>query len=211
MYIPEHFRETASDEIADVLAAYPLACIVAQTEQGLIANHLPLLKGNSNRLVGHVALANDMHRLIPQGAPVLTIFRGDDGYISANDYPSKHEAHRQVPTWNYQAVHIHGTITFQNDTAAKRAAVALLTRDHERRRHGAAGWRMTDAPPDYIDQMLDGIVAFQIRIDRILAKSKLSQNKDPRDILGASAGLRSVGKAALAEKMTQRSRLKPLE
>lgn len=211
MYIPDHFQETAADEIADLLAAYPLACIVSQTEQGLVANHLPLLKGNSDKLVGHVALANDMHRLIPQGAAVLVIYRGDDGYISANDYPSKHDSHRQVPTWNYQAVHIHGTITFQHDTAAKRAAVALLTRDHERRRHGAGGWRMTDAPRDYIDQMLDGIVAFQIRIDRVLAKSKLSQNKTPGDVLGASAGLRSVGKAALADKMQRRIPPKTLE
>jgi len=204
MYLPDHFHEVDPAEIQDLIAAHPLACIVAQTGAGLIANHLPLLSDKEGTLIGHVALANDMHRLITEGQEVLAIFRGVDGYISPNDYPGKHEHHRHVPTWNYQVVHIHGEITFQHDARSKRAAVALLTSRHERRRNGDAAWRMSDAPADYIEAMLEAIVALRITVTRTVAKSKLSQNRTPRDHRGAVEGLRSAGNAALADKMAQR-------
>ena len=198
MYVPPHFQEIDPAEIASILAEAPLACIVAQTDQGLVANHIPLLAAPDGTLIGHVALANDMHRLIPDGHEVLAIFRGEDGYVSPNFYPSKPRHHRHVPTWNYQVVHVHGPIRFQHDTSAKRAAVGLLTRLHERRVNGAAAWRMADAPADYLQQMLDAIVAFRIAPRRTLAKSKLSQNREDEDRLGAIAGLDATGQAALA-------------
>ena len=204
MYLPEHFKEVSETEIASVMQAAPLACIVAQTEAGLIANHLPLLTGADGALVGHVALANDMHRLVSDGQEVLVIFRGEDGYVSPNFYPSKAEHHRHVPTWNYQVVHVYGDIRFQHDERTKRAAVGLLTRDHERRVNGDRAWRMADAPADFMSQMLAGIVAFRIVVKRVLAKSKLSQNRDVRDYQGAVKGLRASGSDALAERMASR-------
>lgn len=204
MYTPPHFQEIDTDEIALIMREAPLASIVAQTDQGLIANHIPLLAAPGDRLIGHVALANDMHRLIGDGQQVLAIFRGVEGYISPNSYPTKAEHHRHVPTWNYQAVHVHGRIRFQHDDHAKRAAVGLLTRDHERRLNGAKAWRMADAPADYLQQMLDNIVAFQIAIDRIEAKSKLSQNREERDYLGVVSDLRATGQDKMAERMQAR-------
>lgn len=204
MYVPPHFQETSPEEIAAIIEACPLACIVASTREGLIANHVPVLSTPKGDLVGHVALANDMHRLIADGAEVLTIFRGDDAYVSPNFYPSKAEHHRHVPTWNYQVVHVTGAISFQHDEPSKRAAVGLLTRTHERRLNGRDGWRMADAPADYMETMLGSIVAFRIAVVRVLAKSKLSQNREARDYLGAVTGLRASGHAALADKMAAR-------
>lgn len=204
MYLPEHFKEVSEAEIASVVASAPLACIVAQTNAGLIANHIPLLTATDGTLIGHVALANDMHRLIPEGQEVLAVFRGVDGYVSPNFYPSKAEHHRHVPTWNYQAVHVYGDISFQHDERAKRAAVGLLTRDHERRLNGDKAWRMADAPADYITQMLASIVAFRIVVRKVLAKSKLSQNREDRDHRGAVEGLRASGNTALADRMADR-------
>ncbi len=205
MYLPEHFREVSETEIASIVAAAPLACIVAQTHEGLIANHLPLLVDADGALVGHVALANDMHRLIPEGQEVLAVFRGADGYVSPNFYPSKAEHHRHVPTWNYQAVHVYGDISFQHEERAKRAAVGRLTRDHERRVNGDKAWRMADAPADYVTQMLAEIVAFRIAVRRVVAKSKLSQNREARDYRGAVEGLRASGADALADRMANRT------
>ena len=204
MYLPVHFKEVSAAEIASVMRAAPLACIVAQTDAGLIANHLPLLTVADGALVGHVALANDMHRLVSDGQEVLVIFGGEDGYVSPNFYPSKAEHHRHVPTWNYQVVHVYGDISFQYDERAKRAAVGLLTREHERRVNGDRAWRMADAPADYMTQMLAGIVAFRIVVKRILAKSKLSQNREVRDYQGAVKGLHASGSRALAERMLSR-------
>ncbi len=204
MYIPPHFQEIDEAEIAAIIAEAPLAIIVAETKAGLIANHIPLLFASPSILIGHVALANDMHRLIAPGGEVLAIFRGEDAYISPNFYPSKPEHHRHVPTWNYQAVHVHGEILFQHDERAKLAAVGRLTQHHEKRVNAGKAWRMADAPADYIAQMLSQIVAFRIDIRRILAKSKLSQNREARDYEGAIAGLRATGHEALAEKMARR-------
>jgi transcriptional regulator len=204
MYLPEHFTEVSETEIASVIASAPLACVVVQTAAGLIANHLPLLTAGDGALIGHVALANDMHRLVADGQQVLAIFRGVDGYVSPNFYPSKAEHHRHVPTWNYQAVHVYGDISFQHDERAKRAAVGLLTREHERRRNGDNAWRMADAPADYMTTMLAGIVAFRVEVRRVLAKSKLSQNREERDYLGAIEGLRCGGDDALADRMAGR-------
>jgi len=204
MYVPPHFQEIDPAEIASVMETAPLACIVADTPEGLVANHIPLLAGGDGTLVGHVALANDMHRLIADGQEVLAIFRGVDAYVSPNFYPSKREHHRHVPTWNYQVVHVYGTITFQHDANAKRAAVGLLTRTHERRVNGDRAWRMADAPVDYMDQMLANIVALRIGVRRTLAKSKLSQNREDRDYAGTVAGLRAAGHDEVAQRMARR-------
>lgn len=87
---------------------------------------MPLLRAPDGSLVGHVAQANAMHRLIDEEQEVLAIFRGPDAQISPNFFPSKADHHRHVPTWNYQAVPIDGTTSFQHDEPAKRAAVGLL-------------------------------------------------------------------------------------
>lgn len=205
MYIPPHFAEVSGESIAGLLEDAPLACVVAHTGFGLVANHLPLLKTPKGDFVGHVALANDMHRLIAEGQEVLSVFRRDDAYVSPNFYPTKQEHHRHVPTWNYEVVHVYGTIMFQHDDHAKRAAVGLLTRHHERRLNGAQAWRMADAPADYMTAMLDGIVAFRIAVSRILAKSKLSQNREATDYLGTVEGLRASGHAEMADRMEARA------
>ncbi|MET0438089.1 MAG: FMN-binding negative transcriptional regulator [Devosia sp.] len=201
MYLPEHFKEIDPQEVAAVIAAAPLGCVVANTAAGLIANHMPILLDKRGDLVGHIALANDMHRLIAEAQEVLVIFRGVDGYVSPNFYPSKAEHHKQVPTWNYQVVHMHGTISFQHDESSKRAAVGLLTREHERRLNGEQAWRMADAPADYMTDMLGKIVGFRIAVTRTIAKSKLSQNRDARDFEGAVDGLKSSGQDELAARM----------
>ncbi|MBS1165374.1 MAG: FMN-binding negative transcriptional regulator [Proteobacteria bacterium] len=204
MYLPEHFNEVDPEAVASLIAAAPLAALVAETREGLIANHIPLITTKDGALVGHVALANDMHRLIDDGQEVLAIFRGVDGYITPNSYPSKAEHHRAVPTWNYQVAHVYGAIHFQHDERSKRAALGLLTHAQERRVSGDKAWRMSDAPADYIADMLAKIVAFRIVVTRTIAKSKLSQNRDARDFDGAVAALRERGESALADAMEAR-------
>ena len=205
MYIPEHFREADPARIDAILRDAPLATVVAQTSEGLVANHLPLLAAPDGRLIGHIARANALHEVVDDGAEVLAIFRGADGYISPNSYPGKAAHHRHVPTWNYLAVHVTARIAFSHDDSVKRAAVGLLTRDHERRVNGAGAWRMADAPPDYMAQMLAGIVAITLHPVRVLAKAKLSQNRTPEDLAGAIADLRARGLDVLADEMAARA------
>lgn len=211
MYTPTHFGEYDPAKIASILQSAPLACIVAHTEVGLIANHLPLLVNSDGSLTGHVALNNDMHRLIQPKQEVLAIFKSADAYVSPNDYPSKQTHHRHVPTWNYQVVHIYGTISFLHDDKSKRAAVGQLTQRLERQANGTDAWRMADAPKDYLDTMLGSIVAFKFNVTRILAKSKLSQNREAVDFDGAVKGLKSRGSDDIATAMQHLKPAAPAE
>ncbi|MFW1857258.1 FMN-binding negative transcriptional regulator [Acinetobacter defluvii] len=136
MFIAPEFQEVRPEEIQRLIQDYPLATIVAQTHQGLIANHIPLLFKSDNILIGHIAKANEMYALITENQNVLAIFKGEDAYISANDYLSKFIDHKKVPTWNYQAVHVHGTLRFYNDQKSKLAAVGMLTKIQEQKTNG---------------------------------------------------------------------------
>ncbi len=201
MYLPAHFAEDRPEEIDRIIAANPLAMLVADGAGGLTANHVPLLRDGAARLIGHVALANDLHRDVADGTEVMAVFRGVEGYISPNWYPSKQEHHRHVPTWNYQAVHVYGRIAFSHATKAKTAVVGRLTRHFEALANGDAGWRMADAPRDYIAAMLDAIVAFEIAVTRVVAKSKLSQNRTPADHAAVVGTLEARGQLPLASAM----------
>lgn len=202
MYCPDHFAQRDTAAIDRVINDHPLAAVVAATSGGLVANHLPLIR-QSGALVGHCALANPMHQMIGPDDPVMAIFQGSDGYVSPNWYPSKGETHQAVPTWNYVTVHIHGRIGFSHAEADKRRAVSLLTAKHETLTNGTDAWRMVDAPADYLQHMLDNIVAFRLTIDRIDAKSKLNQNRADRDRQGVVQALDDVGNAPLAAAMRE--------
>jgi transcriptional regulator len=107
-----------------------------------------------------------------------------------------------VPTWNYQAVHLTGTIAFHQDTEWLRAFVTRLTRRHEGSREDP--WAVSDAPPEYVDGQLRAIVGVELTITSIEAKQKLSQNRSELDREGVVAGLRDEpgpGPAAVAEVM----------
>ena len=98
MYLPSHFEETDPSQVYELIDKFPLAILVAQTEQGLVANHVPLMLQDKQELLGHLALSNDLHQLLPSGKEILAIFRGEDACISPNWYPTKPVHHRHIPT-----------------------------------------------------------------------------------------------------------------
>ncbi len=162
---------------------------MTHTRSGLEAHHLPFFleegRGPSGTLIAHVARANSVWHEVASGDAALVVFRGAQGYFSPNWYPSKHEHHRHVPTWNYEIVHTHGRITVRDDETFVRGMVAKLTRQSE------AGEpvprKMGDAPADYIAEELRHIVGIEIEIERIEGKRKLSQNRDDRTPKAPSA------------------------
>ncbi len=208
MYIPEHFAETRPEVLHRVIREHPLGVLVTHGPDGLDANHLPFEidpdQGPHGLLSAHVARANPVWQACPTGTPVMVVFRGAEAYISPNWYPSKHEAHRQVPTWNYEVVHAHGILTIRDDERFVRGIVARLTRRHEAAE--PRPWKMGDAPPDFIDDMLRHIVGIEISITSLVGKLKLSQNKDARDRLGAVQALDARGSHELAASMRDAGR-----
>ncbi len=205
MYLPPHFAETRPEELRRLIEHNPLGALVINGPNGLDANHLPFeldaAAGEHGVLRGHVARANPVWKEADNGADVLVIFRATDAYISPNWYPSKHENHRQVPTWNYQVVHTHGKIRFIDDENYVRGVVARLTRTHEARANAGKAWRMGDAPKEYIDTMLKAIVGLEIDITKIVGKSKLGQNREERDRINAAEELGRRGQQAISKAM----------
>ena len=203
MYLPTHFSSTDALALQRLLQAHPLGALVRCGPQGLDADHLPFEfdpgAGPLGTLSAHVARANPLWQECAGGAEVMVIFRGGEAYVSPNWYPSKHETHRQVPTWNYEVVHVHGQLTVMDDERFVRGLLARLTRHHEAAE--SRPWKMGDSAPAFIDEMLRKVVGITIEVRSMIGKSKLSQNREPRDRLQAAQTLASQGQAELARAM----------
>ena len=198
---PLEFQETRTTQTQQLIKQHPFACIVGHTQKGLIATHIPLLQKDDNTLLGHMAVSNDVYLYAEDGQEVMVIVQGVEGYISANDYPSKALDHRKVPTWNYQVMYIHGKIKFLNEQKVKLAALGKLTQQQEQKTNGEAAWRMADAPRDYILDLLDDLVVCEIHIQHIEMISKLSQDKSSHDQAGVIQALTQRGNTQLAQTM----------
>jgi transcriptional regulator len=202
VYTPSHFREERTEVLHELIRAYPFATIVTHASTGLQANHLPFELADASTLHGHVARGNELAKL--DGAQVLAIFRGPEGYVSPNWYPSKHETGREVPTWNYAVVHVHGRLRVIDDAAWLRNLLETLTDRHEAAQ--PQPWKVGDAPDDHIEKSLRAIVGLEVAIGRIEGKFKLSQNHPARNRAGVVAGVRergAAGDAGLAGLMAQ--------
>jgi transcriptional regulator len=203
MYVPAHFAVPDPAAMHRIIREHPLGMLVRQGGDGLDADHIPFelnpATGPLGTLTAHVARANSLWQQCASGSPVMVVFRGAEAFISPSWYPSKHESHRQVPTWNYEVVHAHGTLTVHDDERFVRGLVARLTRHHEAAE--TKPWKMTDSAPEYIDGMLRNIVGIEVGITSLVGKSKLSQNREARDRLGAAEVLGERGHAELSERM----------
>jgi transcriptional regulator len=158
---------------------------VTHGRDGLFATHLPVLH-ETGGFLGHLARANP-HRERAGDGEALLIFPGPQAYVSPAWYPSKAEHGRTVPTWNYEAVHVYGTLSWFEDRERLLDAVARLSARHEEGR--PEPWSPADAPPDYIERLLRGIVGVFLTPTRVEVSRKLSQNRDEADRAGVIAGL----------------------
>jgi transcriptional regulator len=206
MYVPAHFEENRPEVLHQLIVDQRFATLVTTGPNGLDANHLPFEfaadVGPNGTLRAHVARANPVWQEVAENPDTLVIFQGPAAYISPNWYPSKHETHRQVPTYNYMVVHAHGKIVVHEEEAFLRSLVARLTRTMEA--NEPKPWKMGDAPADYISQMLGAIVGLEIEVTRLVGKWKLGQNKEASDRRGAAEGLLAGGsevQEAVAEAM----------
>ena len=203
MYVPTHFDESRTEVLHELIKQHPFGMLVTHGADGLDANHIPFelhpQQGGMGVLHAHVARANPVWRNVSDGDEVLVVFHAADAYISPNWYPSKHEFHKQVPSWNYMVAHAYGRITIRDDERFVRGVVGRLTRTHEASQ--PKPWKMADSPQEFIDAMLKAIVGLEIEITRIVGKSKLSQNKDARDIRGAGETLKANADHVLGDAM----------
>lgn len=198
MYLPAHFVEKNPKVIEKIVAENPLATIIATIKSELKINHIPLQLTDDNKLIGHVAANNEIASY-EDGQLVTAVFNGENAYISPNWYPSKFKDHKKVPTWNYQVVHMSGTLTVLTDVESKLAAVSSLTDWQEGLINGEDAWKLSDAPEDFIAQLVKFIAVIVIDIDKIEAKSKVDQHREAVDFASVTEILKQAGKKFIYE------------
>jgi transcriptional regulator len=208
MYVPG-FAAVDEDRARDMVADIGSGWLITGTTDGPPAATLMPILWRGDRLVAHMARANPHWRDITDDMPGLVIVGGPEAYISPSWYASKLEHGRVVPTWNYLAVHLTGTVHVHHEPDWLRRAVTDLTDRHEHDR--ADRWHVTDAPDHFIASQLKAIVGVEMHVEHAVGKAKLSQNRSAADQLGVVGGLdqdRGTGDTAfIADEM--RSRITP--
>ena len=192
MYRPRHFDVSDRAELLEQIRKEPFGVLVSQGGQGLVASHVPFLleRGeDGDVLFGHVARPNEQWRDFDGQSEVLVVFSGPHAYVS----PAWASPEKTVPTWNYVAVHVYGVPRIVEAPAVVRQRIDQLVAEHEGRRDRP--WASDQLPESLFGGLLRGIVAFELVIDRIEGKRKLSQNKSEADRRGVVQGLEAEGGA----------------
>lgn len=211
MHAAPAFRMDDQSEMAAFIEARHFATLVVANEAGPQAAHIPmiLLRDDAGRAIGlegHVARNNPVAAIAAGPVRALAIFSGADAYVTPSLYLSKREHGKVVPTWNYMAVHVTGTLQAFSDAEALRSQVARITDMMEQ--PTAVPWKVSDAPDDYVAKMLAAITGVRLTIDAIEGIAKLSQNRSEGDSAGVLNGFKHSndhGARQLAAEMTRKA------
>lgn len=201
---------------------HPLASIVTCSEDRMWCTHAPLLitslddQDQTWVIQGHLSRANPhVDAILREGGCVqaLLIFRGPQGYVSANYFPEKAKTHRVVPTWDYTTVECRGTLRLVDDPSWTLDLVSRLSateEQHNRERHSPAlpAWSVDEAPRDYIASQVRRVVGIEVRVAERFGRFKLSQ-ANAGEAAGAAAGVYDRGDTALGDAIVSAAGLPP--
>lgn len=191
MYLRPVFTVTDQARIVGLIEAYSFGQLITSGPDGMAATHLPFIVSVEDGqivLTGHLGAANAQCAALAGGQGLAT-FCGPHAYIA----PGWYKTQPAVPTWDYAAVHIHGTLELVEDEASVSAILRALAKDDPERFD-------LDALEDKFRLMLyKGIKAFRMKASKIEAQWKMSQNRSAEDRLSVIAALRAQGNDACAD------------
>jgi transcriptional regulator len=176
MYVPEPFGDAGPQQAQEIVERYSFATLITYRDDKIELSHLPLaLEGTlaDGVLRGHMARANPQLTLCTGQAKAVAVFQGPHAYVSPRWY-----AKPGVPTWNYIAVHCHGIIHLEDTTGALEQTLELMLNKYEVEEGRRS---VEDLPPIQRARALSAIQSFSMKIERVEAKFKLSQNKSQED------------------------------
>lgn len=190
MITPKLFKESDTEVMHQLIRAHPLGTW-ATNSGGLDINHIPFVldsdAGEYGTLKAHVNRANPVWKSLEQNENSIVVFQGADAYISPSWYASKQEHGKVVPTWNYVVVHAHGVPRAVHEIEWLLEHLNQLTDEQES--DYQQPWKVSDAPDNFTEKMLKGIVGIEIPIDELFGTWKASQNKTQADSEGVIHGL----------------------
>jgi transcriptional regulator len=190
MYLPPKFKVNDLSTINKLIRSHSFAQLITNVNGVPFATQIPLLLeqgGTYGRLLGHIARANKQWKGFDGKTEALAVFTGPHAYISPNWYVSKNV----VPTWNYVSIHAYGKPKIisdhKNSIDVMRRLIAFYENDD------TSQWSIDKLDNNFKEKKFKGIVTFEILIDRLEAKFKLSQNHKLQDRRGAIKGLIDTG------------------
>jgi transcriptional regulator len=177
MYVPSRYKADNIHELEEFIRQNSFATLVSISNSVPIASHIPIefeiKDDNTKVLSGHVSKANPQWKTLEENEEVLVIFSGSHSYISSSWYN-----HENVPTWNYMAVHVYGKARLISEAELYSSLKKLMNRHEKSAAHPVKLENMT---PNLVSKYLKAIVGFEIRIERMEAAFKLSQNRNDED------------------------------
>lgn len=199
MYKQHYFKVEDRERIADFIRQHDFGTLVI-SESGIpTASHLLMdLETDSDGtwlLSGHMARANPLWGGMDAEREVLVMFGGPNTYISPTWYRQLN-----VPTWNYIAVHLYGLPRVIDGGDELRSILSNLVKHYE----GKSDYRLETLPADFVEKEMRGVVGFQIRVTRVEASFKLSQNRNDEDHANVIRQLEARGdeqSVAIADEM----------
>jgi transcriptional regulator len=174
MYIPRQFRNADDAEIKAFIRTNGFAVLINQTMGKLWGTHIPLaLSADGKKLTGHISKANPQWKYFETGKEVLAIFNGPHAYISSSWYD-----HENVPTWNYIAVHVYGSLRIIQGEELLAALTEMVDQYEKNSVNPVTVEKMS---PQFLKSHIEALVGFEIEISNIEAAYKLSQNRDKKN------------------------------
>lgn len=201
MYIPSLNKMDDQQEIISFMQRFSFGTIIHSIDHVPVASHLPFHISERDEkifITGHFARANDQWQCLEKGRS-LVIFSEPHAYIS----PSNYEKLQEVPTWNYLSVHAYGQATIITEPDMVLGLLENSIHDYE----PAYMQQWSELPSTFKHKMLNGIVAFELAIDDLQAKKKLSQNKtltEQRNIIDNLSHSQDSNAVLTAEYMRKR-------
>jgi transcriptional regulator len=185
MYLPKHFAPNDEENALQTMEAFPFATLISIVNGKPFISHLPVLIQRDQKLiVGHMARANPHWRFFEENPMTTLLFHGPHTYIT----PTWYQSGRDVPTWNYAVIHVTGQSRLIEDSQGITEIVKKMSKRFEA--GSMSPWEF-ELPEDLVDPsaLTKAIVGFEVQIEEIQAKFKLSQNRSQEDRLGVIQGL----------------------
>jgi transcriptional regulator len=205
MYVPKLYHHPFDNSVKKFISDNGFGVLVSQDNGKLTGTHISLeLSGDSKRLEGHVSKANPQWKNFVNGSEVLAIFTGPHAYVSSSWYD-----HENVPTWNYIAVHVYGTIRITEGEELLQALTDLVDK-YEKGRPGRVSVETMSKP--FLESHIKALVGFAIDITDVQVAKKLSQNRDEKNHATIVERLENEGDSGsqrIAEEMRTSRTTKP--
>lgn len=197
MYVSKLNRNEKVEELNEFIRQNSFGMLVSVVDGSAIATHIPMyLSEDGKTLTGHIARANSQWKNWESSSEVLAVFQGAHVYISSSWYD-----HENVPTWNYMAVHVYGKIRIIENEELLESLKNLV---HKHEKNSVKPVSVEGMSEKYVRDQMRGIVGLEIRISKMEAAYKLSQNRDAKNHANIVLELEKRGdenSLAIAEQM----------